>query len=105
MYTRFFACIFRIFSANCFSCEIVAHFFFSILGYTAVNLTRPILSITEMSRADAENIGCPKDANNKLFPKGCAKVFAIHFAASGVSEVSGVAKARICQCGALSRSS
>ena len=84
---------------QCDSCEIVVHFLSpSILGYTAVNLTRPILSITQMSRADAETIGCPKDPNNKLFPAGCDEVFAIHFPAFAEPEVP---KAQICQRGAL----
>ena len=103
------------FSFNAFHVRLLCIFSFSILGSTTVNLTRQILSMCQMSRADAEKIGFPLDANNELFPEGCAQVSAIHFEsnseihaqseAPGVSGVSEVAQAQICQCGALSRSS
>ena len=109
VYARFFACIFGFFQPMLFMWDCCA-FSFSVLGYTTANLTRRILNITQLNRADAEkNLGCPKDPNNKLFPKDCAKVFAIHIGQipedSGVSGVSEVAQAQICQCGTLSRSS
>ena len=68
----------------------------------------------QMSRADAKKIGFALDANSELFPEG-SEVSAIHFLndteihaqseAPGVSGVSEVEQAQICQCGALSRSS